>query len=930
MAFSPPRKNKTETLIGPSNYLNIAQGNRLPVERATNVINTLIQNKILKDEKTENLRVNLKVQDETALAATRVQKLTDDLKNNPNAAFLTEQQLSNSFNKHAEKEFKLLRNMQKNDPNAAKFLFSNIHTVLNNGRKDFFKVKDNFLAVTANQAIQNSPTYIKDELAKYKGNSKIQMLDNIKSGHLINMQSFAINYKNDKFNLAEATQNATLEALEQLFIEDNKDEITGRINYDKIIKTLKDPKEKAISGLGFGNLMSEEKPGLKAKSYRNSLIERMTDLKDKQLKQEKIFFDSQNKKKLAEGEELLANALKDLDYIEKIKDLKEFFYQEGNLDGPNIYNQLEKTAGSILKEGRAELTDFGAITFINNKIKLAGTPDGVNSEYEKFVIPGIDDTDKFPEGHSILERLGMDGPGSVGFETYQNFKQKLEKSPIGQANIRFDDEVKNQVSYLIGANLGNLISQDVIDRVMSIKTAKLRKILNKKLKDGITEDQLFSPGNPNFIFDPRGSMLPFVATTEDNEKYQDESFGDGQLTDEAKRLLLKDQSYDGDELKKSDDYNDVESEDQKNLEKAIKILKDKPDSINFFIKYFGEENVPDDLKNLIPPQSKIPAGDIIEDVEQVASTEGGLFEKPEFVKLLEITPPGPNATEEEEAAYLTEIALNSVSAMGSISPKLGNLLSKIKNLKITKNNPGSEISPEFISGRNIGSPGFKGDLSFSETDLAQKRKLDSLTSKQIDDLEQMSEYKFDDSTSGVLKEKKKFNKMNQISKEADASAIIKKDAQSLANAYQVERKKLMNTGEEDYVETYLDDFIELVKNPNKIMTESELSSYFKYIDLEDKAVGDIVDVIQYNENKLGKLIVKVKVPYNRGGDLKNRTITITEPTLQKLIDKELGLEFRDKGLVSGDKIIANRVKRFTKKMDEFKKQQKIDQENRKK
>ena len=34
--------------------------------------------------------------------------------------------INNLFNKHAEKEFKLLRDMQKKDPNAAKFLFSNI------------------------------------------------------------------------------------------------------------------------------------------------------------------------------------------------------------------------------------------------------------------------------------------------------------------------------------------------------------------------------------------------------------------------------------------------------------------------------------------------------------------------------------------------------------------------------------------------------------------------------------------------------------------------------------------------------------------------------------------------------------------------------------------------------------------------------------
>ena len=45
-------------------------------------------------------------------------------------------------------------------------------------------------------------------------------------------------------------------------------------------------------------------------------------------------------------------------------------------------------------------------------------------------------------------------------------------------------------------------------------------------------------------------MLPFVATAEENEKWQDESYGDGQLTDEAKRLLLQNQSFDPDDIKK--------------------------------------------------------------------------------------------------------------------------------------------------------------------------------------------------------------------------------------------------------------------------------------------------------------------------------------------------------------------------------------------
>ena len=87
MSIKPPRKNRTETLIGPSNYLNIAQGNRVPVEKATNVINTLIQNKVIKGEKTDNVRDNVKVQDETTQGETKVQQIADDLTNKQDEAF---------------------------------------------------------------------------------------------------------------------------------------------------------------------------------------------------------------------------------------------------------------------------------------------------------------------------------------------------------------------------------------------------------------------------------------------------------------------------------------------------------------------------------------------------------------------------------------------------------------------------------------------------------------------------------------------------------------------------------------------------------------------------------------------------------------------------------------------------------------------------
>tara|TARA_R110001599_G_scaffold82726_1_gene222393 strand:- start:3202 stop:5070 length:1869 start_codon:yes stop_codon:yes gene_type:complete len=617
MVIKPIRKNKTETPISGTNYLGVAENNRVPLEKATNIIDSLIQNKILKDKKTEDLRVNLKVQDETALAATRVQKLVDEFKNNPNAAFLTEQELHNTFNKHAASEFKLLRNLQKTDPGAARYLFSNIHTVLNNGRKDFFKVKDTFLGVKANQAVTNSPTYIKNELSKYSGQAKVSVLENLilgENGHLANMQGYAINYKIDKFNLEEAKTNATLETFEQLLIEDARDKITGRINYDNILKTLKNPKETIISGLEYGNLLSEnpiakagqKNPSQKAKSYRNTLITRMTELKTKQIAEEKIFFGTQNDKKIAEGDELLRNALNNPNFFEDIQKLKVFFYQEGNVDGPSKYKQLEVTAKNILKDGTNDLTEFGALVITNNLIENAGKPGGLNSRFQKYILPGYDIDDKKTKkideskvGYSILERLGMEGPSGINMTDYERFEEKLKGTPVGVANIRFDKEVSDHESLFIGSNLGGLIDEAVINRIMSVKSAQLRKIFNQKLSEGITEDELFSPGNPNYIFNARGLMLPFVATEEDTDKYKDISFGEEQLSDEEKKQLLKDQSSDGSIIIDSNNYIDEEKIDEENLNKAIKFLRENPKSIERFILIIGEDNVPDDLKYLI-------------------------------------------------------------------------------------------------------------------------------------------------------------------------------------------------------------------------------------------------------------------------------------------------------------------------------------------
>jgi len=43
---------------------------------------------------------------------------------------------------------------------------------------------------------------------------------------------------------------------------------------------------------------------------------------------------------------------------------------------------------------------------------------------------------------------------------------------------------------------------------------------------------------------------------------------------------------------------------EKNLKKAIEFLRENPNTIKRFIEVFGEDNVPADIKNLIPPNRK--------------------------------------------------------------------------------------------------------------------------------------------------------------------------------------------------------------------------------------------------------------------------------------------------------------------------------------
>ena len=244
----------------------------------------------------------------------------------------------------------------------------------------------------------------------------------------------------------------------------------------------------------------------------------------------------------------------------------------------------------------------------------------------------------------------------------------------------------------------------------------------------------------------------------------------------------------------------------------------KQELINIFKQQYPGKNLPSNWN------VKIPAGDIIEDVEQVASIKtedglldstSGLFDLPEFVKDLKGPQLKANATEEEKNDYILNVV------MGSI-------------------NPGSKL-------------GVVGDKSF--------KNLHKIVSKM-------------------------FNKAD--------------DAKTTAIAYEGFRRKgnLIGANVDN-----MEDFTSIIKNPKKVLNENQVRDYLELAGIASErpnlsAGGTMqgifnVELIKTSINKSGKLVVKITTenPLTGTGyslskkEKVKKIITITEPTLQKLIDK---------------------------------------------
>ena len=126
------------------------------------------------------------------------------------------------------------------------------------------------------------------------------------------------------------------------------------------------------------------------------------------------------------------------------------------------------------------------------------------------------------------------------------------------------------------------------------------------------------------------------------------------------------------------------------------------------------------------------------------------------------------------------------------------------------------------------------------------------------------------------------------------------DAKTTAIAYEGFRRKGNFIGAN--VDN-MEDFTSIIKNPKKVLNEDQIRDYLELAEIvaerPNLGAGSVfqgifnVQLIKTSINKSGKLVVKITTENPKIGtgysltrkEMKKKTITITEPTLQKLIDK---------------------------------------------
>ena len=770
--------------FNPGSVANIS-----PLSGLAEIVNKFAIAKKQRDDQVEKERVTMKVGDETAKANRRMYEAFYEIASNPANAELSPDEIKRMKNKIVQQEDAYAKSLLKNDPAVGQRYQSNYQTVMVNNLQKFDSMKSKFHKVRVGNYIDSSSKSAKDSFSTKSTYTGLyaDFVQKLNGSSTLELLAISNQYPFNKQDYEQGLGTAYLNNFIKFVADKKGNAIPLRddqaLNYQAIYNRI----NKIPYGSEEYKKLIDPNTNITRKTW-NEFVEDINEFNTTQRQNDQRNADDINLKGQIKFDKLFSPenqaALNNL----KIKDILEYPWQnaEGLTTRDNIIKKVREYRKGILK------LDFTDIDLLNELDKIIFAKDSKVDSYDAptitirdknaqiRTIPGVNNNQPL-ENVSLRDLLGK-GLDKTSFDEYgEYFSSDANLKSITALHRTELSNIINEIEFNIYPEIGRVLNPE--GNLEWIKTQQeLRQRYKELRKKGISHDEAIKLDfrSADSIFhnidqrfkDPIGNISKSTATTE-------------KPSTEVQKL------YNDPSLKNQKDFYDTYGEDAFN--RAINENRNVFDEVyNPRLKGFQSFNIQ-------------PTQNIVEQVAQVAETEGGLFEIPQ---LLGVEPPPENASEQEKMDYVLDLGMQYVGSLGPV--------------------------------------------------------------KRIDKL---------------------IGPLTKIFNKAVGKSVKNPTAKKHALAYEIFRRKGKDIGAE------VDDFEDLtpfIKNPNKTMNEFQVKDFIEFVD-----EGAEVVVKTDNANKLVVTITKmIENPrsYSSPRKLKPKKTQITNPTLQKLIDKGYKLKESDIGI----------------------------------
>jgi hypothetical protein len=576
-----PRAEITQPAVGGGrDLIGVAAGNAVGTG-LQDLVTKFATYEIKKNKVEEDTRINLKVQDRTSLLNSELEEEVNNIINDPNFAFLPDNELEKKWQKIEARVQAQYKKDQKEDPNFAKYYFSNMNTVLTRNKSLYRREKAKYLGVKTQQIVEDAGPTIINELAKIPpGSAKDAALNHFVSYVIPNTEKLALRYQ-IKYDSKKEIKQIKLAALEQNLLSQNdfirKD---GSPDYAAALKYVKD--ENNIDALG---LFFDDGEG----DLRDDLAKVLFDKNNDQADQDEIAFKQENNKNFAEAFKILKDPSKYPDAQKRLQEIKQELTNPLNVEGQKTLERILKVAEE--KQGGKSKTLSGALVFSSTAELIRN--EELISRNQKYKLAGE------KKALSINDRYNLEGPSGLNRTGFESLSNMLDNSDYADATKLLEEKSQDFRATFIGPE-EIFYNDSIADREYETKVDFLREIMLEELKAGISVDALFDPNNEKYIFRD-ANLLPLTATREDINRMEDESLGLNVMSAEQKAIYIK-------KIKDSDeDVSEIVTEDDdKNKQEVNKFLRENPETINEYLLHRPITDVPEDLQEIVKPFIKNP------------------------------------------------------------------------------------------------------------------------------------------------------------------------------------------------------------------------------------------------------------------------------------------------------------------------------------